>query len=94
MNLVLVTDNLGALHRHPVNLSGSCIGAPVGHFACSHSARAYIHSSDVALDHVVFVTGFAIVFGATLYSARAYLHHWTLTSTTCNRSPEGRYDPI
>ena len=34
------------------------------------------------------------MFGATLYSARAYLHHWTLTSTTCNRSPEGRYDPI
>ena len=42
----------------------------------------------------VFVTGFAIVFGLTLYSAHVYLHHWTLASTTCNRSPEGRYDPI
>ena len=42
----------------------------------------------------VCVTGFAIVFGTTLYSARAYLYHWTLTSTTCNCSPEGRHDPI
>ena len=37
-----------------------------------------------------FCTGFAIVFSATLYSAHAYLHHWTFTSTTCNRSPKGR----
>ena len=41
-----------------------------------------------------FVTGFAIVFGAMLYSTHVYLHYWTLTSTTCNRLPEGRYDPI
>ena len=26
--------------------------------------------------------------------AHVYLQHWTLTSTTCNRSSEGRYDPI
>ena len=58
-------------------------------------ALAYIHTCDVALDHFcVFVMGFAIVFGATLNSARAYLHHWTLTSSTCNHSPKGRYDPI
>ena len=37
--------------------------------------RAYIHSCDVAHDHVFFCTGFAIVFGATIYSACAYLHH-------------------
>ena len=41
----------------------------------------------------VYITGFAIVFGATLYTACTYLH-WTFTSTTCNHSPEGRYDPI
>ena len=43
-------------------------------------ARAYIHSCDIALNHMAFfVTGFAILFGAMLYSARVYLHHWTLT---------------
>ena len=41
-----------------------------------------------------FYMGFVIVFGATLYSACAHLHHWTLTSTTCNCSPEGRNGPI
>ena len=58
--------------------------------------RIIIHSRDVALNYVVFLLymGFAIVFGSTLYSTRVYLHQWTLTSTTCNRLPEGRYDPI
>ena len=52
----------------------------------------YIHSRDDALDYTwCFVKGFTIVFGTTLYSARVYLHHWTLTLTTRNRSPEGRY---
>ena len=55
-------------------------------------ARAYIYSSDVALDHVVLVTGFAIVFGAYMgYSALVYLRHWTLASTTWHHSSEGRY---
>ena len=62
------------------------------------STWAYIHSRDIALDHVVFLYGLCHCvrpwFGASLYSARAYLHHWTLSSTTCNGSPEGRHDPI
>ena len=59
-------------------------------------ARAYFHSCDVIYSRLrgVFVMGFAVVFGATLYSACAYLHNWTLTSTMFTRSPEGRYDPI
>ena len=78
------------------NSSGSHIGAFVGHLACSHRHPSPLHSRDVIYSrlHGVFVTGFAIVFGTTLYSARACLHHWTLNSTTCTRSPEGRYDPI
>ena len=60
-------------------------------FLALAGVQVYIHSCDIALDHVVFFTGFAIVFGATLYNAWAHLHHWTLTSTTCNCSPEGRY---
>ena len=51
----------------------------------------YIHSRDDVLDYVVLCYGLAIVFGVTLYSTRAYLHHWTLTLTTCDRSPEGRH---
>ena len=54
--------------------------------------RAY--SRDVTLDHVVFLLQALPLFGARLYSARAYLHHWTLTLTTCNRSPERRYDAM
>ena len=54
--------------------------------------RVHIHSRGVALDHVVFLYRLCHCvwpwFGATLNSARAYLHHWALTSTTCNRSPE------
>ena len=42
----------------------------------------------------VSATGFAIVFCTMLYSARVYLHHWTLTLTMCNCSSEGRYGPI
>ena len=55
--------------------------------------RIFIHVTLFSITWC-FVTGFAIVFGATLYSARAYLHHWTLTLTTCSLSPEGRYDPL
>jgi len=36
--------------------------------------RAYIHSRDIALDHVVFVTGCAIVFGTTLYNDGLHCH--------------------
>ena len=50
-------------------------------------ARAYIYSRDVALDHVVLVAGFAIVFGTQRYSTHAYLRHWTLASTTWYHSP-------
>ena len=56
--------------------------------------RAYIHSRDVTLDHVVFLLRALPLFGVRLYSARAYLHHWTFTLTTCNRLPEGRYDAM
>ena len=42
-------------------------------------ARAYIHSRNVALAHVVFLLykGFAILLCVTLYSPHAHLHHWT-----------------
>ena len=71
------------------------IGAPVGHFACSRRRPSvYPFMWHCSRPHGVFVTGFVIVFGLTLYSTCAYLHFWTLASTTCNRSPEGRYDPI
>ena len=43
-------------------------------------ARAYIHSRDVALDHVVLLLrALPLCLARTLYSARAYLYHWTLT---------------
>ena len=57
--------------------------------------QAYIHSHDIALDHMVFLLhALPLCFSAALYSAHAYLHHCTLTTTACNRLPEGRYDPI
>ena len=73
------------------NLSGSRIGTPVGHFAYSRRhPSVYLFTWCCSRPCGIFVTDFVIVFGVTLYSAHAYLHHWTLTSTTCNRSPEGR----
>ena len=57
------------------------IGAPVGHFACPRRRLSvYSFMWCYSQPRGVFVTGFAIVFGATLYSAPAYLQHWTLTS--------------
>ena len=40
------------------NSSGSRIGAPVGHLLALAGARAYIHSREFALDHMVFCYGF------------------------------------
>ena len=77
------------------NSSGSRVGAPVGHFACPRRRLSvYPFTWRCSRPHGVFVMGFAFVFGATQYSEHEYLHHWMLTSTTCNCSPEGRYDPI
>ena len=47
-------------------------------------ARAYIHPFIWRCSRPcgVFVTGFAIVFGVTLYSAHAHLHHWMSTFCT------------
>ena len=77
------------------NSSGSRIGTPFGHFTCSRRLPSiYPVTLHCSQQCAVFVPDFAIVFGATLHSARAYLHHWRLTSTTCNHSPERRYNPM
>ena len=41
-------------------------------------ARAYIHSR-CSRSLGTFIMGFAIVFGAPLYTTLALYHHWTLT---------------
>ena len=61
--------------------------------SCRHPS-VYPFALRCSRPHGVFVMGLAIVFGVTLYSALVNLHPWMVTSTTCNHSPEERYDPI
>ena len=53
------------------------------------SAQAYFRCW--SWPRAALVAHFTIVFGASLYSARAYLHHWMLTSIMWYHSPKGRY---
>ena len=55
--------------------------------------RAYIHSHDVALDHVVFLLRALLLCLAQHYTARTCVSS-SLDVELDNRSPEGRYDPI